>query len=160
MAAARIAAVFVALICLGLSAQLAPQGNVIIQVTDITGAIIPGASMEIEIDHSPYKPESFLKADGRGQVVLNLPAGSHVLSITAQWFKTWLGSIDVQSGSQVVTAQLELDPAESGTRVMEEPYFRYDPDLQTKPARFEILIAPRPLLNLDPLPLKSARRRW
>ena len=108
MAAARFAAVFVALLSIELSSQPAPQKNLTIQVTDITGAVIPGA--RIEIDPSSSRPRPILKTDGQGRAVVDLPAGTHTLSITAPGFKRWTRrEVDAQgNGGQPVTARLEL----------------------------------------------------
>jgi len=97
MASARIAAVFLALLCAELSAQPAPQGSVTVQVTDWTGAVIPGA--RVQVDPLPSKPESFLQTDAHGQAVLNLPAGAHTLSINAPAFDTTILKIDLTGGA-------------------------------------------------------------
>ncbi|MGO9323101.1 MAG: carboxypeptidase-like regulatory domain-containing protein [Terracidiphilus sp.] len=116
MAAARIAAVFVALLSIELSAQPAPQGNLTIQVTDPAGVVVPGA--RVQIDPSPFRHRSVLKTDGRGQAVLAVPAGAYTLVITCPGFKRWTREIDVQSGgSQTVVAKLEIaDMGQAGSR--------------------------------------------
>jgi len=157
MAAARIAAVLVALLCAELSAQPAPHGNVTIQVTDTTGAVIPGA--RIRVDPATSSPGPALNAGNDGQAVFNLSNGSHVLLITSSGFEGWSSRIDVQSGAGQAIVTILKVVANSGPPFV-GPYFEYDPDLRTKSAQSEILIPPRPFLNLDPLPLKSAKRRW
>jgi hypothetical protein len=157
MAAARIAAVFFALLCAEVCAQPAPKGSVTVRVTDQAGAVIPGAS--IEIDPSPSKSESALTTDNLGQAILNLPAGAYTLSITAPGFDKAILKIDVKGGAgkSIVAALRVL--SYSGPPIV-EPYFEYDPDLQTKSARSDMLIPLQTLLNLEPLTLKAFKRRW
>jgi Carboxypeptidase regulatory-like domain len=158
MAAARIAAVAVALLAVALpsvqlSAQPTPQGTLTIQVTDITGAVIPGA--RLEIDPSPSKPESALTTDNQGRVALDLPGGAHKLSVSAPGFNYWTREIDVQSGGgQLVTAKLDIAEAESGG-----PIFASQPDVPLG-APEPVFIPLQPLLNLDPLPSRQAKKRW
>jgi hypothetical protein len=153
VACAPIVAVFVALLSAELSAQPTTQGNLTIQVTDITGAVIPGA--RIEIDPSASKPGPVLKTDSQGQAVLGLPVGAHTLSITAPGFEKWLRKIEVQSGSrQMLTAKLNIGMVVSGPPIVE-----LLPDL---PLAFPepIFLPLQPLLNLEPLPSRHARKRW
>ncbi len=151
MAAARIAAVFVALLCVEVCAQPAPQGSVTVQVTDRTGAVIPGA--RIEIDASSSKPRPFLKTDGQGQAVLNLPAGAHTLSITFPAFKRWTQQIDVQSGINQMVA-VKLDLATEGFVTVEAIS-----DMPPPNSPETVFLPLKPLPNLNPLPSKSAKRR-
>jgi|GEM_PF-3149294 len=153
MAVARIAAVFFALLSVELSAQPAPQGSVTVQVTDRSGAVVPGA--RIEVDPSFSKPGSVFSTDSQGQAALELSEGSHVLSVVAPGFAKWMRSMNVQSGGgQVVTARLELEWAESGGPIVASP-----PDIPL--GRPEpVFLLPRPMLVLDPLPLRGVKRRW
>jgi Carboxypeptidase regulatory-like domain len=154
MAAARVAAVFVALICVELSAQPAPQGNVTIQVTDRSGAVVPGA--RIEIDHSPSKPGSVLTTDSQGRAALDLTIGVHTLSITFPPFRKWSRQIDIQNGvSQFVDAQLDssgviIDWVTVSSNASGPPLLRPEP----------AFLPTQPLVNLAPRPLRSAKRRW
>jgi hypothetical protein len=153
MAAPRIAAVLLAVLCAELSAQSAPQGSLTIQVSDRTGAVIPGA--RIEIDPSFSKPGILFSTNSQGQSTLDLSEGSHVLSVTAQGFKKWMRSINVQSGSsRMVLAKLEVGEVISPTVADNHPL---DIPLgQPEPAFLPL----QPLLNLDPLSLKGAKRPW
>jgi Carboxypeptidase regulatory-like domain len=158
MAAARIAAVAllaIALLSVQLSAQPAPQESVTVQVTDITGAVIPGAS--IEIDPSPSRAGTVLTTDSHGQTEFDLPAGVHAVSIAARGFSKLSRRIDVQGGvgqTVIVTAKLEIAvddyPCMVCYSVPEIPLGRPEP----------VFLSLEPLLNLNPLPFKSAKRRW
>ncbi len=152
MVAARITAVFLALICVEVCAQPTPQGSVTVQVTDRTGAVIPGAS--IEIDASSSKPKPFLKTDGQGQTVLNLPSGAHTLSITFPAFKRLTQQIEVQSGTNQMVA-VKLDVATGGFVTVEAIS-----DMPPPNSPETVFLPLQPLFNLDPLPSKRAKRRW
>jgi hypothetical protein len=152
MAAARIAAVFVALVCIELSAQPATQASVTIQVTDTSGAVIPGA--RVEIDPSPSKPESALTTDNLGQAILDLPAGAYSLSISAPGFNKTILKIDVKGGAiQSIMAALKILSYSGPTVVVEGPETPME-------APEPVFIPLQPLLNLGPLPLKNVKRRW
>jgi hypothetical protein len=154
MACVRIAAVVIAvLLSVELSAQPGPQGNVTVRVTDITGAAIPGA--RIEIDPWPSKSGSVLTTDSQGRAVLDLPAGVHVLSITFPAFKQWTRQIDVRGGAgQTVAAKLDVGGTNDPEVTSETPF-----DFPLGEPE-QVFIPLRPLLNFDPLPLRKAKRRW
>jgi hypothetical protein len=110
MARVGITVLAFALFSVELSAQTTPQGSVTIQVTDPAGTLVSGA--RVQIDPWPSKHRPVLKTDGRGQVVLALPAGAYTLSITCPGFKRWTRQIDIQrAGSQTVVAKLEIADA-------------------------------------------------
>jgi len=110
MTRVRIAAVFVALLSIELSAQPAPQGSVAVQVTDPAGVVVPGA--RVRIDPWPSRHPPVLKTDSRGQFVLALPARAYTLSITCPGFKRWTREIDIQGGgNQTVVAKLQIADA-------------------------------------------------
>jgi hypothetical protein len=160
MACVRIAAVVIALLlsvelsAVELSAQPAPRGNVTIQVTDTTGAVIPGA--RIEVDPSPSKPGSVFETDSQGRAALDLPKGAHVLSITFLGFKRWTRQIDVQGGvSQIVDAKLEVAGTDDPIYV-----FNWAPYEFSVSSPEPVFLPLQPLLNLDPLPVRKAKRHW
>ena len=154
MATARFAAVVIAFLSLELFAQHAPQGIVTIQVTDATGAVIPGA--RIEIDPSSPGPGRVLKADSEGQAVLDLSPGVYALSVAGLGFKNWTRQIDMRSGlSQLIAAKLDVASTGEPGRVFDWAPYQFSP-ISPEP----ILLALQPLLNLDPLPLRHAKRRW
>jgi hypothetical protein len=152
MAAARIAAVFFALLCAEVSAQPAPQGNVTVQVTDMTGAVVPGA--RVDIDPSPPKPESVVTTDNLGQAILDIPDGAYSLSVSAPGFNKTILKIDVKGGAgQSIMAALKILSYSGPTVVVEGP----ETPMETPEPVF---IPLQPLLNLGPLPLKNVKRRW
>ncbi|MGA8631406.1 MAG: carboxypeptidase-like regulatory domain-containing protein, partial [Terracidiphilus sp.] len=106
MLAARIAALGLISCSLQLFAQQ-PQGRLTIRVTDVTGAVIPGA--HIEIDHATGAPNSFQLTDSQGEFTCDLAAGSHTISIHFPGFEYWVGHIDIQSATDqrlAVTMQI------------------------------------------------------
>jgi hypothetical protein len=155
MACVRIAAeVIFAFLSVELSAQRASQGKVTIQVTEIAGVVTQGA--RIEIDPSPSKPESVFETDSQGRVVLDLPAGVHVLSITFPLFKRWTRQIDVQSGvSQMVDAKLG-----SGGTIIDWVTAGPSPSVWPLGTPEPVFLPTRPMQVLDPLPTRKAKRHW
>ncbi len=166
MTCVRIAAVVIALLLsvelslVELSAQPVPQENVTIRVTDTTGAVIPGA--RIEFAPSSSGMQHFVIANGWGEATIQLPTGSHLLRISSIGFMPLLSRVDVQENSnEVETVALRIDGRGTGypgpTGWLEFPDLS---EFQPKSVRSDILIPLHPLLNLDPLPLRSAKRRW
>jgi len=74
-----------------------PTGQLTILVTDVTGAVIPGA--HIEVDRTTGAPDSFHLTDSQGEFTCDLPAGSHTISIHSPGFEYWSGRIDIQSAT-------------------------------------------------------------
>jgi hypothetical protein len=108
MAVARIAAIALALYCSTLRSQQAEPVHFLIKVTDSTGAVIPGA--RIEIDHSPGGAEVAATADREGKAVLNLLPGPHDLMITSRLFERWAKHIVVgDAPGQDILAVMEVD---------------------------------------------------
>jgi hypothetical protein len=161
MAAARIAAVAVALLVVALlsvqlSAQPAPQGKVNIQAQVICGGAIQGA--RIEVDPSLSEPGPVQDTDSQGRAVLVLPIGVHTVSITFKGLEPWTRQIDVRGGENPpVAATLHygggtivdcviLGPSSSPLIPLGEP----DPSF----------LPLQPLSNFDPLPSRQAKKRW
>ena len=137
-----------------LSAQPAPQGSVNIQATVYCGDVLPGA--RIEVDPSPSKPGSVQETDRYGQAVLVLPIGVHTLSITFKGLEPWNGQIDVQGGQNPpVDATLSY----RGTIVDCVTITSVSADFSLLTPE-PVFISLRPLLDLAPLPMRSAKRRW
>ncbi|MGO9797744.1 MAG: carboxypeptidase-like regulatory domain-containing protein [Terracidiphilus sp.] len=155
MACIRIAVVVISLfLSFELSAQPAPQGNVTVQVTDRSGALVPGA--RIEIDLSASSPNCISKTDSQGRARFDLPTGAHTLSIAARGFKTWTRQIDVQSGtSQPIMATMEV--AGSDDPILVVNWAPYELSVSSPEP---ICLPVQPLLNLDPLPTHKAKRHW
>jgi hypothetical protein len=84
-----------------------PTGHLTIRVTDVIGAVIPGA--HVEIDRAPGAPVSLQLTDFKGELACNLPAGSHKISIHSSGFASWNGQIDILGETaQRLDAQLKI----------------------------------------------------
>jgi hypothetical protein len=156
MAAARFAAVVFALASVGLPAQPAGHGQLTIQVIDPTGAVIPGA--RIEIDGAPASPQFSAIADSQGQAAVDLATGTYGLLITSQGFMSLARRVEVSETAQTVVARLktangtlfgfgELDPGRP-----------LDIDLIRPPEL--VFLSPLPIGNFAPLPLRPAKKHW
>jgi iron complex outermembrane recepter protein len=73
-------------------------------VRDTTGAVVPGASI---VARAPAAPELSTTADGQGRFALNLPAGSYVLFISAENFRT----VRVSPAANGTPLDITLSPA-------------------------------------------------
>jgi hypothetical protein len=153
MVAARIAAVFLAAFLPIAGGQQPAQTQLTVQVVDATGAVIPGARVEIGLPGP--QPVTVLRTDARGQAAFDLPAGSHTLGIAAQGFKTWTGQIEVQNGpDQSIT--VKLDVASSGCSPCVVAVILPDIPLERPEPVFLLL---QPVSSLAPLPSRRAKRR-
>lgn len=110
MAAARIAAtLLLAALSSGLIAQEPAQSYVTVRVTDATGAVIPGAW--VNIGSSNLKPDISAKTDSVGIADFEAAPGSYIISVSAPGFVRWSKNIVLggdSSQSIVVTATLTL----------------------------------------------------
>ncbi|MGA3131341.1 MAG: carboxypeptidase-like regulatory domain-containing protein [Terracidiphilus sp.] len=152
MAAARIAAVFLAAFLPVAGAQQSSQTRLTVQVTDVTGAFVSGA--RIAVDPPPVGSGSVLTADSQGQATLNLPAGTYTLSIIASGFKRWTQKIYMHGESEqtigVILAIAEYGP----TTVM--PLFPDIPFGSPEP----VFLPLQPLSDLAPLPSHIPNKPW
>lgn len=106
MANARIAAALLVLPAI-LAAQPVPASHITVKVTDITGAFIAGA--RIEIDPQPSKTTMAATTDRNGDAFLDVLPGSHVVRVSARIFVTLSETIELQKGiDETVTAVLEV----------------------------------------------------
>jgi hypothetical protein len=114
MVAARIAVVLVAALLPFAGAQLPQQTEITIQVTDVTGAVIPAA--RIQIDPAPSPLQSTFIADSQGEAAVDLPAGIFTLSIVAPGFKRRVRQINMQEPptNRTITQALDIDPTPLG----------------------------------------------
>jgi len=129
------------------------QGRLDVQVADVRGTAIPEA--QIETDPSSPAPGPVLSADSNGRASLKLPAGTHILSITAPGFDRWTHQLDVQAASNrtiVAALQTGLDcqPVVTTRTELDVPLWMPDP----------VSISPQPMQSLSPLPLQNAKKRW
>lgn len=154
MARVRIAVLAVALLSVELSAQSASQGHLKIQVTDTCGDVIPGA--RIEIDPTLSKLGYVHETDPQGAAMLVLPIGVHTLSITFKNLEQWTRQIDVQAAvNPPVVAML----SQAGTIVDCVTVTSVDDSGILTESPEPIFLQLQPLLNLDPLPSRHAKRR-
>ena len=124
MAIARIVAMTLALLPAMLAAQQVQQTPLTIRVTDQTGAVIPGA--RIQIDPSPGSRKVDTATDRIGEAIVELSPGSHVLSIAAYGFKKWIENIDVQDQpGQSIVAELKVASGDPVV-IFETPYMPLD----------------------------------
>lgn len=92
MAAARIAAVSLVILATSLAAQQPPPVRLAIQVTDQTGAVIPGAKIQIDAPIDRFHPTATTSA--AGAAVIELSPGRHVVYVGEQGFKTSTQNVD------------------------------------------------------------------
>jgi hypothetical protein len=155
MAAARIAAVFLAAVLPVAGAQESSTTQLTILVTDVIGDVVPDAL--IKIDPSLPDAQSPLRTDSRGQATLELPVGGYTLSVSARGFASWTRQIDVQGGSgQTITATLAV-ASFGGPIVVADWDLR--PELPLGSPE-QVSLPLQPVSNLAPLQSHSAKRRW
>ena len=82
-----------------------------VRVTDVSGAVVPGAQVEILRGAGGMKVDT----DGNGAAVFNLDPGSYVVRVTSRGFKPWTGKVDIAgSGEQTITASLSIGKSLDG----------------------------------------------
>lgn len=149
MAAARIAAILGVILSVPLAAQPNSQCRLGVQVQDGTGAVIPGA--QIEVSPSTSGPA---ESDGTGRACFDLPAGSYTISVSSKWFKnlriTHVPVSDSQDQLIVATLQVRGSGPECCSRFIEI-------DIQRDYLTIEI--PDQPLRTLEPLPSRRWKRR-
>jgi hypothetical protein len=143
-------------ICVTVESTGAPkpaQGRIDVLVTDTTGAVFPGA--RVEVDPLLPMPGPVLKADSKGRASLDLPGGIHALTVTGPGFYPWTDQIDVSGATnQIIEAVLQAEPICDPVVVS---WFAPDMPLGIPEPVF---LPARPMLNLDPLPARLAKKRW
>ena len=133
------------------TAQSPPRGIGVL-VKDQTGAVVPGA--RIEVDPSLPTPGPVLNADSNGRALIDLPGGDHVFSISAPGFRRWTHLFEVSGTSgRLIEAVLHVapicDPVVVAVFDEDIPLGIPDP----------IFLPLQPLMNLDPLPSRPAKKR-
>src|SRR5260370_25219671 len=109
---------FLLLMCVDGAYGQGASGSAAGTVTDPTGAVIPGATVEISNPVSGFTRTT--KTDGNGQFqFFNIPFNPYRLTVTAQGFATSTKSVDVSSVVRV-TALVKLDIEGSATSVTVE----------------------------------------
>jgi len=98
------------------SREHAPAEPLMIVVTDVTGAVVNHARIEISPAPEPAPEEMYSGAQGK--FVVNLTPGTYEVTVTAQGFKRWAKHIEVQPGtSQIVGVRLELNLQDGPVKV-------------------------------------------
>jgi hypothetical protein len=106
MSAARTVALELLFCVYPLCAQQ-PTGHLTIRVTDVIGAVIPGA--HVEIDHPTGAPFSFQLTDFKGELSCDLPIGTHTISVHSSGFEGWAGQIEItNAAAQLLTATMQI----------------------------------------------------
>jgi hypothetical protein len=113
-----------------------PRGHLTIKVVDTMGAFIPGA--EIAIDPED-KVQTRFKTDTLGYGSLDLPFGTHVLSIAVLGFYKWTNKIEIRDGGDHVI--------EATLRVRE--------NVDVWPVEGVILIEPESVILASSIPLNT-----
>jgi hypothetical protein len=153
--AARIAVVGVVVCALQLCAQQVPQGHLTIRVTDVTGAVVPGA--RVTIDPARVDCNSDLRTDNQGEFTCNLDAGSHTISVVSPGFKKWTSQINIQGDTdQRLAVTLDISGLASGPIVTVE-WFPTEPVLSPEPVFIPSL--PLATLPLAPKPIKKHEKK-
>ena len=78
-----------------------------VQVTDLSGAIIPQASVELRCTGSAVT----LQTDGEGRIAAHLRPGQYRVSVTAPGFSDLVETVALPSGSGPLTVQLPVGAA-------------------------------------------------
>jgi Carboxypeptidase regulatory-like domain len=101
-------AILVGALLTAVSPLLAQSGRVRIRVTDVTGAVVPGATVSLlRADDTASRT---LKADQRGEAVFtDLPMGDSRISVTMPGFATLHRTVTIaNSDEQRIDARLEV----------------------------------------------------
>ena len=89
-------------------AQQNPKTQLTIQVTDVTGAFVPKAL--IEVGAVPNSAPLATEADRFGKGKFELPMGSYHLLVKSQGFCPYQGSFEVlRQQNQIITANLQIN---------------------------------------------------
>jgi hypothetical protein len=100
---------------------MAQTGRVRIQVTDVTGAVIPGAvALLLGRDDESVR---IAQADAVGEVVFtDLPFGDSRFRIAAPGFKKRPLTVTIRNGDEVkIEAELEIGPSTMGGAIEASP---------------------------------------
>ena len=87
--------------------QAAQQAHLDVTVMDATGAVVPGAI--IQIDPTPCLFQTAGTADSLGKAHIDVAPGMHTIAITSQGFTRWTEQIDIKSGTtRPLNARLQV----------------------------------------------------
>ena|ERR1700741_933626 len=111
----RAVLVWIAIVTGGLSsgAQAARDVPLTIQVTDITGALIPGAHVTLVRGTTKIWVEA--KTDENGYAQLSVKPGGYRFFVSSPGFFNWDQQVDIgDAGPQKIEAELRKDPCPRG----------------------------------------------
>lgn len=144
MTAARLVAIALITLGTGLSAQQSPPVHLAIRVTDQTGAVIPGAKIQIDAPIDRFHPAATTDAAGKAAIELSL--GRHVVNVGAQGFMTSTQNIDPRDYTdRPLTVTLVVE-AYSGPVVVVDEYM--DPPIEHAAIDSNIPLHELPQLDL------------
>jgi predicted amidohydrolase YtcJ len=99
----RVAIILVAVAALSLPCTMLPaQGpaktQIDVTVREPTGAVVPGAI--IQIDNNPCETETAGKTDNQGKALVDIAPGIHAIAIISPGFRRWMKQIEVMNGTK------------------------------------------------------------
>src|ERR1700686_233493 len=108
-AVARIGAVltFVIVLCAGVAFAQQVTGTILGRVTDSTGSVVPGATIQIQNPAIGFSRTDTADSDGR-YLESSLPLGSYTVTVQKQGFQTLVRSGIVLTVASEVTVNAEL----------------------------------------------------
>jgi hypothetical protein len=158
MVCARIAAMVFALCACTALAQQHAEGTLAVDVTDTTGARIPGALIEVTAEGSGSR--SVAATDATGEAVFHLDQGIYGLKVQARWFKTREEKqIEVKAGTYIALKLLAQCGSESICDDVEILADAISPSLESSQLTEQIPLAPMQQLVLPARPLRR-RPHW
>jgi len=91
-----------------IAGQQNPNAQITVQVTDVTGAFVPKALIEVSATQSG--PPMTREADESGKGKFELPIGSYHLLVKSPGFCSYKGPVEVlKQQNQIFTAKLQVD---------------------------------------------------
>lgn len=99
------------LVACGVAAQQAGTVSVVINVTDITGASVPGAY--VRVIPAP-DPSVHMETDSKGHAALSLKPGGYALFVRSQGFKPVAMHFDIQDAKEAQTISVVLQVGTGG----------------------------------------------
>ncbi|HWE84112.1 MAG TPA: carboxypeptidase-like regulatory domain-containing protein [Terracidiphilus sp.] len=149
MAAARIAAVVLALCPCAIVAQQPPTVTISVLVSDQSGAVIPHAGFRATDEATGKSYDA--AADSWGRAELQIPPGKYTLRVQSPGFKTWVRENREADGSISETVALNVGSSCSGACgvVIAEPKI----PIERQQLELELALEPIHLLPLSSKPL-------
>jgi hypothetical protein len=132
--------------------QKSAQGRIAVLVEDTAGGYVPGAKIEVDPSSPSHGP--ILMTDDKGRASFDLPGGIHTFAVTELGFEKWTHRIEVPNAvGRTIEAMLRVKA------LCDVALFNPSPDIRLGIPE-PLFIPLQPLLNLDPLPSRQAKKRW